>query len=106
MITIKQIEIAGANWIKASIELKFDIFSPFIFENNGIKKNAFALLPEYGSPHGTILGLISAPEFETDSAIVEWAKMNNLYYSFINIESCLYYDEVLIKETLEDWKKY
>jgi hypothetical protein len=106
MITIEQIERARENWIKASLSLRFRLVTPYFVDVNGIKKEVFAFLPEYGSSNGVIICLTSAPDFETDRDIINWAKENKFFYSFINIESCQKYDEDYFRDALEDWVKY
>lgn len=102
MISKKRIETAIDNFLKASREMGFRIHSPFIFHNNGTERTALAFLPEYGS-HGVIVGLTSAPYFETDKDIIERAKRNQCYYSFINIENLMNYNDVFFRELLADW---
>ena len=104
-ITNKQFELARKNWVEASIKLNFKIVTPYFIEINGRKKEVFAFLPEYGSPNGTIMYLTCATEFETNSEIVNWAKKNKYFYSFINIETLQKYDENYFKEILDDWIK-
>jgi hypothetical protein len=106
MISMKQVKIARVNWIKASVDLNFKIVTPYQILVNGRKDDAFAFLPGYGSPNGTLVNLVSAPEFKVDVDIVKLAKELNCHYSFINIESCLEYNKYFFQETLEDWMKY
>lgn len=106
MITDEQIEVARTNWLKASLNLFFKFETPFFVEINGNKREMFAFLPKYGSPNGTIICLTSSPQFETDQEIIQWAKENSFYYSFLNIEDFQKYDENYFKELLEDWMKY
>jgi hypothetical protein len=106
MITRKQIELARENWVKASLFLFFKITTPYYIEINGSKKEVFAFLPEYGSPNGSIVCLISSPDFEIDNEVINWANENNLYYSFVNVENFQVYREDYFEEILEDWTKY
>jgi hypothetical protein len=106
MITKEQFEQARLNWQKASKNLFFEIITPYFIEINGIKKELFAFLPEYGSPNGTIICLTSPPHYETDSEIIQWSKENKFYYSFLNVEEFQEYDEECLNEILEDWMKY
>ena len=106
MITFKQIAIARENWLRASKELSFEIITPILLKTNGIAKKGFAYLPEYGSPNGIVVELITAPDYKADNHIVKWAKLKNCFYSFINIEELLIYDQSYFRELLEDWKKF
>uniref|UniRef100_UPI00404A1541 hypothetical protein n=1 Tax=Flavobacterium sp. TaxID=239 RepID=UPI00404A1541 len=102
----KQIQNIRGNWIKASVHFKFKIISPYaISQDDGIKE-VFAFLPEYGSSNGMIVELIFPPEYHIDKALINWSKQNEKFYSFINIENFLEYDEIYFKEALEDWAKF
>ena len=106
MIIQKKIVLAREAWIQASEILKFKIITPFLTEINGVEKDFFAFLPEYGSPNGMIVGLLHY--FEDD--VTNLAMQLDCYYSFINIECFLVYDEntydnVFI-DSLEDWGKF
>lgn len=106
MIDIELLNRARANWRKASSELCFEFISPYIIEVNGERREAFAFLPEYGSPNGTIICLTYAPNYTIDNEIIKWAQENKLFYSFIDIKDSLYYDKDYLTQTLEDWIKY
>ncbi len=99
-------EAVEKNWIVASQNLQFEMIIPYKFNFKSKEKKAFAFLPNYGSENGMIVNLITPPQFQTDSEIIEWAKENNYFYSFLNIESYLEYDEDVITETLEDWGNF
>lgn len=103
MITREHTEVARKNWLKASLSLSFKLVTPYFVEINGNKLEVFAFLPAYGSQKGTLICLTSPPHFKTDKKIVNWAKENNINYSFINIEDFQSYNENYIKEILEDW---
>ncbi len=92
------------NWFLASQRLSFEFICPYVFKFNNEEKRAFAFLPEYGSNNGMIVDLIFPPDFEIDQEIVEYAKTNGFYYSFINAQRYFDYDEDLFVETLRDWK--
>lgn len=106
MITKEQIELARTNWLKASLSLFFKLVTPYFVEINGNKREVFAFLPEYGSPIGTIICLTSSPKFETYPEIIQWAKENKIYCSFLNVEDFENYNENYFKDILEDWVKY
>jgi hypothetical protein len=106
MKTEEKIQQARENWVKASMDLSFKIISPYYIEINGKEKEIFAFLPRYGSIKGTLVELTSEPDFKTDSDIICFAKENNIFCSFINMKSCLKYDQDYFKETLEDWGGY
>lgn len=104
MLTSKQISIARDNLLKASKEIGFKVVTPFVLDNNN--HVAFAYLPDYGSSHGTVVGLISAPAYKTDKVIEKWAEINNCFYSFLNIKELLVYSKEYFLELLKDWAKY
>jgi hypothetical protein len=106
MMTKQQIDVARNNWTKASMSLGFKLTSPYFIEFNGSKREVFAFLPEFGSPNGIIVNLTSPPEYETDIEIIEWARENKVFYSFISVESCLKYREDYFRDTLDDWLKF
>ncbi len=106
MISQEQIELARLNWQNASMNLRFEIITPYFIEINGIEREVFAYLPEYGSPLGTILYLTHSPYFNTDFEIIHWAKENGLYYSFLNVDVFQKYEENCFTEILDDWMKY
>jgi hypothetical protein len=106
MTTPKQVDIARANLLKASKELGFKVITPFVLDGNNLPHVAFAYLPDYGSPRGTVVGLISAPTYETDKAVERWAEANNCFYSFLNVEALLAYSQEYFLELLKDWAEY
>lgn len=106
MLDLSLIKKAKQAWIQASLELKFEMVCPYVFMHNGNLKNAFAFLPEFGSENGMIVGITGSPYFQLDDDIIEFAKMKNMYYSFININQYLQYECELFTETIEDWGKW
>jgi hypothetical protein len=106
MITAEQITIARKNWQMAAQNLGFKIVTPYLISINGSQKEVFAFLPEYGSPNGAIIELTFAPEYKTDKSLIEWAIENNSFYSFINVDNVLEYDQEYFSEVLADWMKY
>jgi hypothetical protein len=106
MLTEEKVKIARKNWIKGSKKMGFKIITPYHFIINGEKRKAFAFLPEYGSPNGMLIGFTSSPNFEIDKDILEWAKEQRCFYSFINIDGSLRYDECFIQDSLGDWGKF
>lgn len=106
MITRQQVELARKNWIDASKNFMFELVTPYFIEIDGNEKEIFAFLPKYGSLNGTIVCLISAPNFEIDSELSQWADKNNFYCSFVNIKKFINFDESSFKEILNDWMKY
>jgi hypothetical protein len=105
MIGESEIKKARNIWILASKRLGFEIISPYLIIINKTEIEVFAFLPHCGSRNGTIVELTSSPNFETDNRIIEWATVNEFFFSFINIDNCLQYNEAFFKETLEDWQK-
>jgi hypothetical protein len=103
MIDASNITKARETWILASKELGFRILTPYDLNCSGMKKEVFAFIPDYGGPMGMVINLISSPEFNTDSEIIDCAKIYGYYYSFINVEFCLTYNETYFKECLSDW---
>ena len=99
-----QIEIARNNWIKASNELGFKIITPFEILTEEKEREVFAYLPEYGSTNGVVVELFKSPDCKTDDAIRNWARSNNCFISFCNIEDFLEYDVAYFREVLKDWK--
>lgn len=102
----KKIRIARNNWIKASKQIGFILKTPYHFTINGEDKVAFAFLPEYGSINGMVVALMFLPMFEMDDDIIKWAKANQCFYSFINIDGSLVYDKKFIMDSLDDWGKF
>ena len=99
MITQIQMVLARKNLLTASSELRFQIITPFKINFNGTPKEIFALIPEYGSPSGTIIELISSPKFNIDLNLKNWATLNKYYFSSINIDCILDYNKDFIIET-------
>jgi|SRR5690606_22244507 len=106
MIDEKLKEKARNSWIKASEELKFKIVTPFNTLIEDKETSLFAYLPQYGSPKGMIVELTEEPEFLTNSEVIKWAKQNEHFYSFINIDSYLNFDKDFFAGTLDDWGKF
>lgn len=94
------------NWFLASKRLDFEVVCPFKLTFKGKEKVVFAFLPAYGSENGVIVDLITPPEFQTDPEIIEWAQEQGCYYSFLNVESLVNYDEDYFIRTLQDWGRY
>jgi hypothetical protein len=90
-------------WKKASIELNFLIEAPFKVQNSEGKWENLIFLPQFGNSHGILLVPTRPPDFQTDSTIVESAKLNGWSYSFLNIELYSSYNQSFFKETLIDW---
>ncbi|GHV57996.1 hypothetical protein FACS1894182_08450 [Bacteroidia bacterium] len=103
MTTQEQIDFARKTWLQASKILDFKIATPYFLKLNGIQKEVFAFLPEYGSSNGMIIGLASQYE---DKDIRNWAMKHDCYYSFIYPESHLVYDKNIFSDSLDDWGKY
>src|SRR5690606_29178371 len=97
MIDEKLKEKARNSWIKASEELKFKIVTPFNTLIEDKETSLFAYLPQYGSPKGMIVELTEEPEFLTNSEVIKWAKQNEHFYSFINIDSYLNFDKIFLQ---------
>jgi hypothetical protein len=106
MITFELISKIRNNWKKASYDFNFKIISPYIIDMCGVKKEIFAHISSYGSPNGTIIGLISPPEYEIDEDIFEWSKINNVFVSFISAEGLLEYNKKYFEDILSDWGRY
>jgi hypothetical protein len=106
MINNENISTAREVWLTASKIFGFKIITPYRIIVDGLEKEAFGFLPEYGTLKGTLVQLTSPPNFETDEDISKWAKENNFSCSFINIEMYLEYNEARFKDTLEDWGKF
>jgi hypothetical protein len=100
------VEIARKNWVSASKEFEFIIVTPYYINADEIKKSVFAYLPEFGSPNGIVIEVIKSPEFKVDKQLVNWAEKRGIYYSFINIESCLQYRKNFFTDCLKDWGRY
>lgn len=103
MISTTQIKQLRTNWLKAAEEMNFRIVSPCEIKIEGALTKTFAFLPDFGSPKGMIICLTCPPQFQTDKSIIEWANEKGYFYSFINIENYLIYDEQVYKESLTDW---
>jgi hypothetical protein len=103
MKTEEKVQLARENWQRASMDLSFKIVSPFYLKINGKEKEVFAFLPEYGTPKGVLVALTCSPNFNTDTEIINFATANGFFYSFINVDTCLKYDERYFKEILADW---
>lgn len=106
MINENQRNLVRNNWIRASEALGFRILLSYKLIISEKEKTAFAFLPEYGSKNGAIIELTSPPDYETDKKIITWAKKNECFCSFLNVERYLTYNEKFFIETLEDWGKF
>ncbi len=106
MIDEKTLEKVTTNWLRASKELKFKIEIPYNILIEGKKKKIFAYLPEYGSKKGMIVDFVTKPDFLIDNEITKWAKYNDYYFSYINIEVYLVYNSQNFMESLNDWGCY
>lgn len=94
------------NWKEASLYYNFKIYTPFKFCYQNQILEAFAYLPEYGSPNGMIVELTFHPDFIISQEIVSWCRNNEVFYSFINANSYSDLDLKLFSETLVDWGRY
>ena len=97
---------ARKTWFEASKKFGFEFVSPFYYQYAGEKNEAFGFIPKYGSKNGTIIELMYSPRFLTDKRIVEWARVNNTNFSFINVDNCLEYRESFFYDLLDDWTCY
>ena len=105
MITELQTRKARENWIKASKELEFKIISPYYILVDGRKQEVFAFLPEYGSVNGTLVFLMCPSDFKS-SYLSKWARRNKIFYSYLNVDELLEYDQRTFREALKDWRKF
>lgn len=105
MITNNNAEIARKNWLRASKDLGFEIKTPHSIKVNDVEMQIFAFLPQLGSPNGMLLGLTSPPEFKTDPELVKLAEKLGMFYSFVNVESVLNYDEKFFEDAIRDWSQ-
>ncbi|MEO0553899.1 MAG: hypothetical protein AAF149_11895 [Bacteroidota bacterium] len=103
MINEEKIQVLRKNWQLASKRLNFKLVSPYNVNSDGYEMEFFAFLPEYGSSNGMVLGLTSAPEFNTDSELIKWAKESECSYSFLNVDDYSAYNEAIFLEALQDW---
>jgi hypothetical protein len=106
MITERQINLAKETWLKAAEVFDIEILIPYSLSINGMDKEIFAYISGYGSPNGTIICLMSGPNWEIDNEISSWAKDNNIFYSCLNVELFQNYDKKHFIELLKDWKKF
>jgi len=50
-----------------------------------------------------IIGEVVPPDFQTNTELIECAKEVGLYWSFVNVNRYVKYDEIRFKEALKDW---
>lgn len=106
MDLVKHLKVRNI-WENASKDFNFKFISPFeINIGNSNIITIFGHISGYGSVNGTLIEIISPPEFNIDKRISEYAKENNFYYSFINEEFFKFYDYDYFKGILDDWGKY
>lgn len=101
-ITNERLTLARKVWLHASEEFGFPVLTSLPNEIEA-EPDLLLVIPPYGQFTGIVVGLTQAPQFETNSAIINWASRKDVAYSFINVADCLSYDPEIIRETLEDW---
>ena len=101
-----KIQKVRENWQTASLNLNFKLITPHSILYNKEVKEVFAFLPDYGSINGMVVEIIFSPEYKFDKSVIELCKKNNFFYSFINVEDFLEYDEIYFKEVLDDWSRF
>ena len=94
---------AANAWLEASRYLRIKVCAPYELRVGGESVDCLAFLPDFGGPKGMVIGTTLAPDFETDSDLIELAKKNGLYFSFINPAGYASYDESTFTEALIDW---
>ena len=92
MITKDFVFRARKNWLEASVDLNFELITPYLVEIGGKIKDLFAYLPQYGSPNGMIVVLTTCPDYRIDESIVKFAKEHEYFYSFIEVSDFLEYN--------------
>ena len=103
MITKDFVFRARKNWLEASVDLNFELITPYLVEIGGKIKDLFAYLPQYGSPNGMIVVLTTYPDYRIDESIVKFAKEHEYFYSFIEVSDFLEYNRDYFIELLNDW---
>lgn len=91
-------------WRVAGVTLGIRVESPYWSDTKvGGRVCCIAHLPDFGSPRGMLIGVVTGPEFETDEAVIRLAEDLGKYYSFINASVYEKYNECIFREALEDW---
>ena len=103
MITKDFVFRARKIWLEASVDLNFELVTPYSVEIDGNIKDLFAYLPQYGSPNGMIGALTTYPDYKIDESIVKFAKEHDFFYSFVEVTDFFEYNRNNFIELLNDW---
>ena len=88
----------------ASRDFGFVFRSPFALTDD---LSAFGYIENYGSKNGTVICLISPPDYSINQDVINWCNQKGCFWSFINVEPLLgEYKVSYFREMLRDLGKY
>ncbi len=104
MITEADLRRAREQFETAARDLGFSFISPAVLTDS---LSAFAYLPDYGSPNGTVICLTSSSERHAYHDVISWCQENGFFWSVLSIEPLLgEYHAAYFREMLRDWGRF
>ena len=106
MLTEAQLQQIEKSFRMAAEEFDFTFERPFVL-SGGI--TAFGHISDYGSRNGTVIFLISPPDYNTENRkqVNEWCEANQMFYSYLNAEQLTGdYRRSYFREMLRDFGRF
>ena len=106
MLTETQLQRIEENFRLAAAEFGFN-FQRFFEMDNGV--TAFGHISNYGSKNGTVIFLMSPPDFDTENKkqIAAWCESHQMFFSFLNADLLTgEYRRSYFREMLRDWGRF
>ena len=104
MLSAHQIENASGAWVKAGMELGFQLNAPFTFEWECESVMCVAFIHHFGGHNGMLVSVLE-PRAPIDQRIVRYSQKHGLFYSFVGLNYGDY-EKSRFVEALEDWGYY
>jgi hypothetical protein len=97
------LERASRSWLEAASKLGIKVIAPYCLKVGEETIECIAFLPDFGGREGMFVAPTAPPDFEIDARLVDFAKKNRLFYSFVNPAAWADYDQSTFAEALQDW---
>jgi hypothetical protein len=98
-----QIEELAEVWNAAASVLGVHLSAPYVLSSSNGSVKCAAFLPHFGSTRGMVVGVTSEPDFAIDPNLVECARTEGLYLSFIDTSVYATRGIESFKDALRDW---
>ena len=99
----ESIRLIAQSWRTASKRLHIRVSAPHQVTRGKETLSCAAFLPDFGGPHGMVIGITQPPSFEVDRQLIEFAHSSGVYYTFVNPNLYRKFDETVFMEALRDW---